>query len=149
VFSFEVWQLKFHWSLDVGVWSFCSISQKPLAEFRAPTETRVAMDTTPRLPNRARAFVATSLLAGFFWTLALGVSPLLHARVHRDAAQPEHSCAVTMIAAGSYTHSTHVPLVSAPLPTPQFAKIAALTPQWVEPLFLGAAVFEHAPPARA
>jgi hypothetical protein len=53
-----------------------------------------------------------------------------------------------MIAAGSYTHSTHVPLVSAPLPAHQFAKIPALTPQWVEPLFLGAAVFEHAPPAR-
>jgi hypothetical protein len=123
-------------------------AQKLLAEFRAPTESRIAMATTPRLQNCARAFIATCLLAAFFWTLTLSVSPQLHARVHRDATQSEHSCAVTMIAAGSYTYSAHLPLVSAPLPSLQFVKIPALTPQWVEPLFLGAAVFEHAPPAR-
>jgi hypothetical protein len=104
--------------------------------------------TGPRSINCGRAFIAACLLVGFFWTLALSVSPQLHARVHPDAAKSEHTCAVTLIAAGSYTHSPHVPLISAPFPAVQFAKIPALTPQWVESLFLGATVFEHAPPAR-
>jgi hypothetical protein len=54
-----------------------------------------------------------------------------------------------MIASGSYNHAAHPPLVSAPIPAVQFSKIPALTPQWVESPFLGARIFEHAPPARA
>jgi hypothetical protein len=53
-----------------------------------------------------------------------------------------------MIASGSYDHAAHVPLVSAPVPVNQFSRILALTPQWVESPFLGASIFEHAPPAR-
>jgi hypothetical protein len=53
-----------------------------------------------------------------------------------------------MIASGSYDHAAHVPLFSAPVPVIYFSKISALTPQWVESPFLGARIFEHAPPAR-
>jgi len=107
------------------------------------------MSTFARSTNRARAFIAICISTAFLWALALSASPQLHQRVHKDANRVEHNCAVTMIASGSYNHSAHVPLVSVPVPSVQFSKIPALTPQWVESPFLGACIFEHAPPARA
>src|SRR5260370_29455068 len=106
------------------------------------------MSTFARSTNRGRAFVATCVSAAFLWALALSASPQLHQRVHPDAGRVEHSCAVTMIASGSYNHAAHAPLVNAPVPAVQFSKIPALTRQWVESPFLGARIFEHAPPAR-
>jgi hypothetical protein len=107
------------------------------------------MSTFARSTNRARAFVAILVSAGFLWALALSASPQLHQRVHPDAGRVEHNCAATMIASGSYNHAAQPPLVSAPVPAIHFSKIPALTPQWVESPFLGARIFEHAPPARA
>jgi hypothetical protein len=106
------------------------------------------MSTFARSTNHGRAFVATCVGAAFLWTLALSVSPQLHQRVHADANRAEHSCAVTAIASGTYEHAGPPPLVSAPLPAVQFSKIRALTPQWVESLFLKAHIFAHAPPVR-
>src|SRR5881275_1071263 len=106
------------------------------------------MSTFARSKECNRVFIATFVSAAFFWTLLLSVSPQLHARVHSDANRVEHNCAVTMIASGNYDHAAHPPLVSAPVPAVQFSKIQALTPQWVESPFLGACIFEHAPPAR-
>jgi hypothetical protein len=107
------------------------------------------MSSLPRLLNRGRAFVAVLVSAVFLWTLALGVSPQLHQRIHSDANRVEHTCAATLIASGNYDHSANAPLVSAPIPPLQFSKSPALTPQWVESLFLLASIFEHAPPANA
>ena len=101
-----------------------------------------------RSNNYGRAFVAAFVSAGFLWALALSASSQLHQRVHKDANRVEHNCAATMIASGSYNHAAHVPLVSAPAPAVQFSKIPALTPCWVQSPFLGACIFEHAPPAR-
>jgi hypothetical protein len=106
------------------------------------------MSTLAHPTNRGRAFVAICLSAAFLWALALSASPQLHQRVHTDANRAEHSCAATMIASGSYNHAAHPPLVSAPAPAVQFSKIPALTPCWVQSPFLGACIFEHAPPAR-
>jgi hypothetical protein len=106
------------------------------------------MSLFARSTNRGRAFIAICLSAAFLWALALSASPQLHQRVHKDANRVEHSCAATMIASGSYNHAAHPPLVSAPVPAAQFSKIPALTSQWVESPFLGARIFEHAPPAR-
>jgi hypothetical protein len=106
------------------------------------------MSTFARSTNHGRAFVATSIGAAFLWALALGASPQLHQRVHKDANRVEHNCAATMIASGSYNHAAHVPLVSAPIPAFEFSKIPVLTPCWVQSPFLGACIFEHAPPAR-
>jgi hypothetical protein len=106
-------------------------------------------NTARRQRNLGRAFVATFLAFTFVWAVALSTSPKLHACVHSDANRVDHTCAVTMIASGSYDHATHVPLVSAPAPAIQFSKVLALTSQWVESPFLGASIFEHAPPARA
>jgi hypothetical protein len=95
-----------------------------------------------------RAIVAAGILSAFLWTLTLTVSPSLHERIHSDANRAEHSCAVTFIGSGSCNHSGHVPLVSAPLPAIQFSTIQALHPLWVPSPFLGACIFEHAPPAK-
>jgi len=105
------------------------------------------MSAFARSTNRGRALLAAFVSAAFLWALALSVSPQLHQRVHKDANRVEHSCAATMIASGSYNHAAHVPLVGAPVPAVHFSKIPALTPQWVESPFLGARIFEHAPPA--
>jgi hypothetical protein len=105
------------------------------------------MSTFARSINCARALVAALVSAGFLWTVALSASPQLHQRVHKDANRVEHNCAVTMIASGSYDHAAHPPLVSVPVPSVHFSNIPALTPQWVESPFLGACIFEHAPPA--
>jgi hypothetical protein len=106
------------------------------------------MSTFARSTNHGRAFVAICVFAAFLWALALSASPQLHQRVHADANRIEHNCVATMIASGSYDHVAHPPLVSAPAPPIHFSTIPALTPQWVESPFLGASIFEHAPPAR-
>jgi hypothetical protein len=110
---------------------------------------RSAMSMFARSTNHGRAFVATCVFAAFLWALALSASPQLHQRVHKDANPVEHNCAVTMIASGSYDHAANAPLVSAPVPAIQFSEIPALSPCWVQSLFLGACIFEHAPPTRA
>jgi len=106
------------------------------------------MSTFARSTNHGRAFVTAFVSVAFLWALALSASPQLHQRVHPDAGRVEHNCAATMIASGSYDHAAHPPLVSVPLPAVQFSKIPALTPCWVQSPFLGARIFEHAPPAR-
>jgi hypothetical protein len=107
------------------------------------------MSRFARSTNHRRAFIAICVFAAFLWALAVSASLQLHQRVHPDAGRVDHNCAATMIASGSYNHSPHVPIVSAPLPSIQFSVIPALTPQWVESPFLSARIFEHAPPAHS
>src|SRR5438552_923267 len=105
------------------------------------------MSTSPRSTNCGRAFVASCVSLAFLWALEVSASPQLHQRVNKDANRVEHNCAATMISSGSYDHAAHPPLVGTPVPSVHFSKIPALTPQWVESRFLGASIFEHAPPA--
>jgi hypothetical protein len=123
-------------------------AQKFLARDATRSQARSAMSTFASSTNHGRAFVGILLSVGFLWVLALSASPQLHQRVHPDASRTEHNCAATMIASGSYDHVAHVPLVSASVLAHPFSKIPALTPHWVESPFLGARIFEHAPPAR-
>jgi hypothetical protein len=106
------------------------------------------MSTFAISTNHGRAFIAICVSTGFLWTLALSASTQSHQRVHKDANRVEHNCGATIIASGSYDHSVQVPLVSAPVPAIQLSKIPVLTPCWVPSPFLGACIFEHAPPAR-
>jgi hypothetical protein len=106
------------------------------------------MSRFARSRNHGRAFVAVCVFAAFFWALALSASPQFHQRVHNDAGRIGHNCAVTMIASGSYDHAAQSSLADAPASAVQFSKIRALTPCWVQSPFLGARIFEHAPPAR-
>jgi hypothetical protein len=106
------------------------------------------MRALARSNNYGGSFIAAFISAGFLWTLALSASPQLHQRVHPDANRADHNCAATMIASGSYDHAAHPPLVSADALVRQFSKVPALTPCWVQSPFLGACIFEHAPPVR-
>ena len=130
-------------------YTFISMLQKFLAQFALGPQARSAMSRFARSTNRGRGFIAICVSVAFLWALALSASPQLHQRVHSDAGRVEHSCAATMIASGSYNHAAHPSLLSAPVPAVQFSKIPVLTPHWVESPFLGACIFEHAPPARA
>jgi hypothetical protein len=122
--------------------------QKFLARAATRLQDRGAMSTFARSANHGRTFVAICVFAAFFWALALSVSPQLHQRVHADAKRVEHSCAVTLIAAGSFEHAAHSPPVSAPQFRTGFSEIPVLSSTWVQPLILKAHVFAHAPPAR-
>ena len=94
-------------------------------------------------------FIAAFVLSAFAWALALSVAPQLHERIHADANRAEHSCAVTLIAAGNCEHTSHAPLGSEPMLPVLFDTMAVLSPSWVPSPFLSASVLEHAPPALA
>jgi len=89
------------------------------------------------------------MCAAFLSALALSVSPRWHELLHVDAKAAQHECAVTLIGSGSYQQASHAPLVAAPVPALQFCFIPALRSIWVASPFLGAHIFEHAPPAFA
>jgi len=95
-----------------------------------------------------RAFAVGLTFAAFLWTLTLSASPQLHERIHSDANRVDHSCAVTFVASGSCDYSPVALLIKAPVPTDEFI-VPELTPLWIQPLFLLASVFEHAPPANS
>jgi hypothetical protein len=88
------------------------------------------------------------LVAAIWLMLGLSVAPNLHERLHPTTASL-HECAVTLIASGSCHHTTTAPLVIAPATAIQFSKILALDSIWVAAPFLGARIFEHAPPAHS
>lgn len=96
-------------------------------------------------PGKISSVTALSILAAFLFANVLAAAPLLHEKVH--GAPASHECVVTLIASGNYEQSDAPPLVFAPQPAAQFSKIPALNPIWIPALFLGAFVFEHAPPA--
>lgn len=105
------------------------------------------MKTRACSTNRSRVFVSAFVFAAFLWTLALSVSPQLHSQIHSDAGGVEHTCAATFVATGNYEHATHPPLVMSPRPIAPLSRIALLNPAWIPSPFLGASIFEHAPPA--
>lgn len=106
------------------------------------------MRISSRLIDRGRAFVATWLLGSFFFALVLGSLPELHARVHNDANQPGHICAVTLIASGSVDHATVAPVITATAHL-EFANVPVFAPVWVESSFRNSHIFAHAPPIAA
>jgi hypothetical protein len=104
------------------------------------------MNSSGRSQTCARVLIASVLFAAFSWTLLVTASPQLHGYIHDDANRTDHVCAITLIASGSYKHATHPPLLILPAPTLHFSKTPVLTPRSVESPFLGASIFEHAPP---
>ena len=88
---------------------------------------------------------AAALITALLLAFILAAAPNLHARLHGRAAN--HECAVTLLASGKYEHSTAPVIFSPPQPSSQFATIPSLKAIWVAAPFLGASIFEHAPPA--
>ena len=125
-----------------------ALSRKLLVQTLPSSQRTRAMNSSRCSQTCARALVAAVLFAAFSCILLVSVSPQSHARIHADADQAGHVCAVTLMASGSCEHSAPPPLVIVPLPVVQFFKIPALTPCWVQSPFLGAHIFEHGPPAR-
>jgi hypothetical protein len=98
-----------------------------------------------RFAMKTRAFVSVALLIAWFAAMTLADTPALHERVHTVDAQ--HQCATTLLASGSYEHAAAQVVLSVLQDAQQFANIAALNRVWVAAPFLGASIFEHAPPA--
>jgi hypothetical protein len=94
--------------------------------------------------SKANLALAFATFVSFAFANVLAVAPHLHEKI--DGASANHECAVTLIAAGKYEQGDAPPLIFLPQPAAQFSKTPALNPVWVETLFLGASVFEHAPP---
>jgi hypothetical protein len=101
---------------------------------------------TGRSAGVSRSLVAVSVSAAFVWALALSVSPQWHERVHPEAGQTQHECAITLIAAGNYHHAAAGPVIVVAAPAIEFSDLATLNSSWVPSPFLGASIFEHAPP---
>ena len=97
--------------------------------------------------EKLHVIVASSVLSAFLFALALAASPQVHARFHADSGSPNHECAVTLIATGKYEQADAPPVVVVPQPAVVFEGIPSLSPVWVAAPFLGAHIFEHAPPA--
>jgi hypothetical protein len=88
------------------------------------------------------------LAAAIMLMLGLSAAPNLHERLHPTAASL-HECAITLIAWGSCHHHVVAWQMIAPATAMQFSNIPALNPIWVAAPFLGACIFEHAPPAHS
>lgn len=99
---------------------------------------------------RSRAFrllvIATALFS-FLIALTFAVAPQWHEQFHVDAANQQHECAVSLIVAGKCHHAAPPDLVAAPSVAVVPSILPALHSVWVEAPFLGASIFEHAPPA--
>jgi hypothetical protein len=97
----------------------------------------------------SRGIIASWLCAALLSAFALSVVPRWHELIHSDANAPWHECAVTLIHSGNYLQPAPAPVVVAPAPVLQFSFVPALHSVWVASPFLGARIFEHAPPAFA
>lgn len=114
------------------------------------SETRCAIaDGGRKSRSMKRGLVCFGLIGALLFASALTASPHLHERIHSDANQPHHECAITLIAAGNYDHAIAAPVFEPPTPLVQFSKLPTLNSIWVASLFLSARIFEHAPPAIA
>jgi hypothetical protein len=107
------------------------------------------MNSSARSYNSLRALLTGVVSAIFLWTLLLSASPHLHTRIHHDANSADHTCAVTLIASGSYDKVAQPPLIGPVGFISQFATVPALPSTWVRPHFLCAHIFAHAPPAHS
>lgn len=95
----------------------------------------------------SRLLVTGGLFASLFLAFLLAVAPQSHERAHQDAGAGHHECAVTLIATGKYQPNDAPILVSLPQPAVQLGKVPSFRTVWVAAPFLGACIFEHAPPA--
>ncbi len=95
-----------------------------------------------------RSTVAGFIAAGFFWMIALSVSPALHASIHTDSTDMAHHCGATLVASGNCQDSPSVAPFSAPTLLPALTPVRVITSA-AQPPFLVVRVLEHAPPFAA
>ena len=110
----------------------------------SPADNPVAMmaDRTSRIGGWLAAIA-------FAFALMLSAAPQLHERFHHHADTPNHECAVTLVATGSFDHAATPPLLAEPQTIELAAVILNLRSAFVRSSFLSGSVFEHAPPVFA
>lgn len=102
------------------------------------------------MKRTCRAQLLGSVAAfSFFVALALSSAPQLHERFHPDAGTPNHECAITLVATGSFDHAAAPPLIAEPQTIELAFAIPSLRSTFVRSSFLTTSVFEHAPPTFA
>ncbi len=95
-----------------------------------------------------RSTVAGFIAAGFFWMIALSVSPALHASIHNDSTDVAHHCGATLLASGSCQDSPAVAPLTPPSLLPALLSVRVISSVAPSP-FLVVRVLEHAPPSAA
>jgi hypothetical protein len=100
-------------------------------------------------PGRIVGFATGLLIPTFLFALFLSLAPQVHQRIHSDANQSQHECAITLLASGSYDHAVAAPAFDPSIAGSQFTQLPTLNSTWVGSLFLSASIFEHAPPAQS
>ena len=97
--------------------------------------------------SRGKFNGATTLavIAAFLFANLLCAAPQLHEKIHGPSQN--HECAVTLVATGKFEVGTPPALAPAPDSIVEFARPITRPAVSVPPLFLDAAIFEHAPPA--
>lgn len=93
---------------------------------------------------RRRAFLSIAVLIAFLISLALANAPRWHERVH--AAQGEHECAATLLAAGQCDHAMATPFLPPPERVVNFSQPVLLLADGVT---IVSSILEHAPPAQS
>ena len=94
-----------------------------------------------------RGTIASWTCAALLSAFALSALPHWHELLHSDAKTAQHECVVTLVSSGTHHQPAPAPLVVAPVPALQLSFVPTLHPVWVATPFVGARVFEHAPPA--
>src|SRR5687767_8498742 len=103
----------------------------------------------PSAISLLRGTIAIWTCAALLSAFALSILPHWHEVLHSDAKAPRHECAVTLVSSGTHHQPAPAPLVAAPVPVLQLSFVPALHSVWVAAPFIGARIFEHAPPAIA
>jgi hypothetical protein len=105
--------------------------------------------TTPRqhLSGFPRA-IGFAVLLHLIAVLWMAASPALHTAAHQDAAEPGHSCCVTLFEAGSFGSQPPTAIFSTDVVRPLIGCIQSAGVSLGE-IFLVLGVLEHAPPATA
>ena len=96
-----------------------------------------------------RRAVGLGLIGAFLFGIALSDLPQVHERVHPDANQPQHECAITVISHGKCDLNENGPVIHPGSPASDANFVLPFRAAVIAPLFLSARIFEHAPPAHS
>ena len=95
-----------------------------------------------------RAAIAAGSLAALLFALVLSATPQLHEQFHGATAGPNHECAVTLLASGSY-HHTPIAKISLAPPVPPKTFVQNLASSPIVRAHLEFSLLEHAPPSNS
>lgn len=104
------------------------------------------MFPAPSLGKIPRLALVCALLAGMALALLMAVSPELHELAHHDGDEKGHQCLVTLMLTGGCDDTTPEALVVTAFLATLFGTVPVGGSVWVESVFAGGSVFEHAPP---